>query len=335
MSNSFFSRAPDIPSNYNIYLGVWTNWSRGPVFGATLTLDKTKGTLLISFTAFFVTIVAARFWRVACFIIHQKLSDPDYRDALYHQCQAIFRNSLSSESGLWSFIQISWAWRHLAKRSLSRTIPLIVFATSCLIVFSLASGFSSSISTAIGNEVLLDGTNCGIVDYAILSAYDLQQTRSPWRSDIYTNAASYAQQVYSPNRTSVLQNGAFVRRTLNTIKNSEATCPFKNGLCRSSTSNLHLDTGLVDICNDFGINLPRDECFSYRQVTHCAPLETKGRSEQTEFHNLRNYTGYSYGPIITPKGVKRKSNYTIIIKDVDAQDTYQGDSAIFSGYGLT
>jgi hypothetical protein len=44
----------DSTVEYPVYLGVWTNWSRGPVFGSTLTLDRTNASLLIAFVAFFV-----------------------------------------------------------------------------------------------------------------------------------------------------------------------------------------------------------------------------------------------------------------------------------------
>lgn len=51
---------------YSVHLGTWINWSRGRVMGATLTLDRRDGNLLIAFTAVFVGIVTERFWRIAC-----------------------------------------------------------------------------------------------------------------------------------------------------------------------------------------------------------------------------------------------------------------------------
>jgi hypothetical protein len=37
--------------------------------GATLTLDRRDGNLLIAFTAVFVGIVTERFWRIACMLV--------------------------------------------------------------------------------------------------------------------------------------------------------------------------------------------------------------------------------------------------------------------------
>lgn len=51
---------------YSVHLGTWINWSRGRVMGATLTLDRRDGNLLIAFTAVFVGIVTERLWRIAC-----------------------------------------------------------------------------------------------------------------------------------------------------------------------------------------------------------------------------------------------------------------------------
>ena len=48
------------PSTYEVYLGAWTDWSRGRVLGATLTLSRGDGTLLIAFLAFYVAIVGTR-----------------------------------------------------------------------------------------------------------------------------------------------------------------------------------------------------------------------------------------------------------------------------------
>ncbi|TGJ84886.1 hypothetical protein E0Z10_g3891 [Xylaria hypoxylon] len=275
MADAFFSGSIDDPSSYKVHLGIWTNWSRGPVFGATLTVDRRQGSLLISFTAFFVTVVASRFWRIICLILHRKLSSAENRDALHHQRQAIFRNSSSSGSGLWSLMQISWAW---------------------------PSGFSSSISTAIGNEVLIDGTNCGYIDIPSLDVLDVQRVLEPWQSKITNNAAGYAQQVYSPNRTGVFGNTVFVKKRLNTISNSEAPCPFKDN----------------------------DQSILYRVVTHCAPLDTEGRSEPTEHLGISNYTGYKYGP----STFTENSNYTLIIRDTYSQNIAQTNGFAFSGYGL-
>lgn len=90
----------DLSLQYNVYLGVWTDWSRGLVLGATLTLDRQQANLLIAFTASFVVFVGSRFWRIICLVLHQVYSTSNLRDALHHQRQVLLRNSGSSDSGL-------------------------------------------------------------------------------------------------------------------------------------------------------------------------------------------------------------------------------------------
>lgn len=62
---------PDAASTvkYSIQLGTWVNWSRGRVMGATLTMNRVDGNLLIAFTAVFVGIVTERIWRIACMLV--------------------------------------------------------------------------------------------------------------------------------------------------------------------------------------------------------------------------------------------------------------------------
>lgn len=78
---------PDGEAHFDVYLGVWTNWSRGRILGATLTLERTYGLLLLSFTATFVGFVASRSWRIITLVLHRIYSTPEPRDALHHQRQ--------------------------------------------------------------------------------------------------------------------------------------------------------------------------------------------------------------------------------------------------------
>ncbi|KAF2969823.1 hypothetical protein GQX73_g3789 [Xylaria multiplex] len=305
---------------YGVQLGVWTNWSRGSVLGATLTLNRQYGSLLIAFTAFFITIVATRFWRVACSFVHRRLSVAEPRDALHFQRQAIFRNSTSSESALWSLLRILWAWRRLNHRYFARTLPSISFAAICLLAFAFASGFSSSISTAIGDEVLLDGTHCGFLDFTTLKTDQITQIFDPWQASTVTNGVNYASQVYSRgSRTGVFDSTVFVQRTLSTGMNNKASCPFKDYLCRSNSSNLVLDSGFIDIGYDLGLNLQPDRTMLYRQILHCAPLVTEGREKKTTLNDRPNYTTYSYGGAHLIIATNESTNYTFTVKDIESQ----------------
>lgn len=314
---------------YEVQLGTWINWSRGRIMGATLTLNRTEGNLLIAFTAFFVGLVSSRFWRIACFVAHRVYSTPEPRDALHHQKQAILRNSASADSGLWALCQLAWTWRGTATRCVIRTFPAILTSAFCLVAFTTAGGFSSQISSGIGNEVLIKGDNCAIVLLDVVDAPVGMNLSVPWQSNAVNNAANYAQQCYctpGPDTPGMFDCTSFATPNLPTIVNQKAPCPFQNGLCRSNDSNLVLDTGYIDTNKHLGINLPPGQNIQFRSVLQCAPLITEGH-EWNATGVRENFTRYDYGQFYlgTP-------NYTYEVQSLEYQ--YHGqDGSKFSTIG--
>jgi hypothetical protein len=259
--------------------------------GATLTLSRADGNYLLSFTALFISLVSARFWRILCFIAHKKFSTPEPRDALHHQRQAILRNSASPLSSLWTILQLVWTWRRVADRLLARAMPVIITAALCAAALTLAGGFSSQLLTGTGNEVLLDGSSCGILDPGRNGSRTAIMTH---QSNQLFNAANYAQQCYSVNTSRAFDCTKFVQPTLTSIIDRNAPCPFENGICRSNVSNIYLDTGHIDTNKFLGINSPATQRILFRSTLRCAPLETQNYS-----HNITlpagNFTRYYYG----------------------------------------
>lgn len=278
---------------YGVQLGMWTNWSRGRVLGATLSLSREDGNYLLSFTAFFIGLVSSRFWRILCFTLHNSFSTSKPRDALYHQQQAILRNSDSADSGLLVFCQLAWAWRKTAKRAFVRVLPVIATAAFSAVAFTIAGGFSSSISTGVGNDVLLDGSNCAFVNtgYSDVKAASVLQ---PYLSRQSNSAANYAQQCYSTNTSGMFDCGTFVKARIPSSVDNQTPCPFAEGLCQSD-ANLRLDTGYIDSHKHFGLNAPPGERITFRTVLQCAPLVTEGFTNNTS-NSAGNYTTYDYGP---------------------------------------
>ncbi|KAK3987992.1 hypothetical protein QBC44DRAFT_371494 [Cladorrhinum sp. PSN332] len=279
----------------NIYTGIWVNWSRGPILGSTLTLTRGRGNLLIAFTAFFVAFISTRFWRVICFALHRYYSTPQARDGIYHQRQALLRNSSSPEWGFWTFSQLGWAWRRSSQsRSFLRILPAASAAALCACGFALAGGFSSQISTGISDEVLMDGKHCGWLNSVhVASSPDTASViMAEWAKRV-NNAANYAQQCYSPHGPGSTCNSFAVPR-LEMSVNNEAPCPFENDICRSNSSNIAIDSGLIDSHEHLGQNAPKDQRLLFRHVTQCAPLKTEGYSSIYR-GSISNYTLYHYG----------------------------------------
>ena len=59
-----------ITSN-DIFTGLWTNWAKGSVFGATITIPSGTGAILTAVLAIFVQLAANHIWHLASYIIHR------------------------------------------------------------------------------------------------------------------------------------------------------------------------------------------------------------------------------------------------------------------------
>lgn len=265
-------------SNYEIVTGFWTNWSRGLVFGQTLTLTRRDGDLLIAFIALFVTIVGTSFWRIVCFGLHTTFSTDSTRDGVYHQRQAILRNSANGASGLCRFASAMWAWRNRDSKPFRRIGPLIVFTTLFIFAFGVASGFSSKVSTGVGNEVLIQTPDFGISVGKNLTWAQTLKIWYPLYSRTVLSHSTYAQQCYT-NDTSTANCNKYVKPRLDARIQRNASCPFDADMCKLPDQNVLLDTGLLDFNDDFGVNLPPKWRFQYRQTMHCAPIVTDGYKE--------------------------------------------------------
>lgn len=289
-----------------VYTGVWINWSHGKFFGRTLTVKRQDGDLLIAFVALFVTVVGTSFWRISCFAIHYYYSSEAPQDGVYHQRQAILRNSANSASGLWHLVRTVWAWRKNGTTTVTRVCPVIAHAVLCLGVFGAASGFSSKVSTSVGNEVLISSARFGVPNTTNLPNIDMMTKVFPLRSKQLRSYNRYAEQCYT-NQSSLAGCDTFVKPYLASQVNRNAHCPFKSHICRSHNQNILLDTGLLDISDDFGMNVPPSQRFQFRVVTHCAPLKTEGYKKSfpvmekslpeadTNYKTIPAYVEYVYG----------------------------------------
>ena len=286
--------------DHGVYIGVWTNWSRGRVLGSTLTLTRRNGDLLVAVLAFFVTFVFTRLWRILCVILHHQSSSDRPRGALYHQRQAAFRNAASPDTALAVFSQIIWAWRrgctkvHVVK---VLGIPLLI-AAACLSGSILASTFSSRVSSAVGDDVLLRGDMCGWINGSHDRVRQSQEAYLiPWVSSETIAAANYARECYSVNPGGVLSCNTFPKANLaHKIQvDSDHECPWGGDICVQEKSNLRIDSGLIDSNDDLGMNAPPDRGFQYRLVLQCAPIKTEGYTSTFNFSTDRSSTRYHYG----------------------------------------
>ncbi|KAI1264348.1 hypothetical protein F5Y18DRAFT_417705 [Xylariaceae sp. FL1019] len=278
--------------SYPVHLGVWINWSRGPAFGSTLTLRRRDGEFLTALTAFFIAYVATRFWRIACFVLHRVASTSVPQDAIYHQQQAILRNASSPEDGMRLLFKLMWTGRRF--RNPFRPLPALVIASFSVIGFTIAGGFSSTISSSVGNEVLLRSSHCGYINEGQAQRESELFPLFVYGSQKINSAGNYAQQCYSSNATGLLDCSRFVSKEIVPTVDANASCPFRDELCRDNHSNIVVDSGYIDSHVHLGLNSPEKERILTRNVLHCAPLATEGYTSQANT-TLQNVTQYHYG----------------------------------------
>ncbi|KAI0150240.1 hypothetical protein GGR57DRAFT_514510 [Xylariaceae sp. FL1272] len=328
----------------NVYLGRWTNWSRGPILGQTLTTTKAGGNLLIAFTAVFVGFVGARLWKVVSLVIHRSYSTQAPKSTLHYQSQIILRNSSSAESSFSALVRLLWAWRKSRTRHLIRLVLLILLSAILFAAFTIAGGFSANISTAAGDEVLLKTDHCGPVAVTPANLEERSLIAARYAEET-NNAANYAQQCgISSSGTSMGCNKYVVPRLPVAVMNNKAVCPFHVSLCRKAESTMLLDTGYLDSNDHLGLNRPGDLRFEWRYVLQCTPLQTDGYTSHT-FADSRASTTvsascgnllmlhYSYRASDTFGGQVLASSDMIPIPELQRQD---GDVSIafLSGQGV-
>jgi hypothetical protein len=237
-------------------------------------------------------------------MLHRYLSSSDPEDGLYHQRQAILRNSDTAQDGAWRLLMSMFAWRsgRRASKPITRLLPIIVFAFLLSAAFGVASIFSSRVTSEIVNEVLLKGTRCGTIDSSKGAENDLLTLLMPYYSEGANRHLVYGQKCYNNLTTDTDGCNLYIKPQLPLFSDRNASCPFKNNICKSETGNLVLDTGYLDSNADLGINAPPNERFQVRFVHQCAPIKTRGHMTPFNDSDYGAVMRYNYGQVATVTG---------------------------------
>ncbi|KAF6821901.1 hypothetical protein CPLU01_12349 [Colletotrichum plurivorum] len=248
-----------------IHTGLWIDWTHGRVAGATITLSARDGAFLLAFVATFVTMVAARTWRMVSFVCHKALASGGKHDGLYYQRQLILRNTPTPVSAAWLFLQQAWHWRRVADRSLRRTLPWAVGGLLYVGLFALAAIFSSKISDAATEFRLLEPTGCG---WYLPSDDNAPQEKATSDNLI---ALAYSRQCYwnEPGLACDILPVKSIGYT-----NYSVDCPFRSDVCKGAKS-IRMETDRIDSHVHLGINAPKHDRIEYQRQTTCSPLVTQ------------------------------------------------------------
>jgi hypothetical protein len=272
--------------------GLWTNLDQGNIMGKTITTDSTTGAIVIALTAVLSTMGRRRpphyidrilihvgtsyLWSIFLFIYHQIRADGRPADGLFRQQQALLRTLLPPSSLMAETTKLWWFWRRKNDKVLIRSLIQFLLATSCTIGF-IAAGIASSFVVSNSDlEVLVRSPLCGTIH--ISSSVDASRN---YITAVKTAAIAYAEECYQ-NRTLLNARCKAYIRPRTSFTTEQAACPFDHEFCiaHSSVANsaIALDSGLVDINDGFGFNLPTEDRVSYRRRTTCTVLPLEGRT---------------------------------------------------------
>lgn len=270
-------------TNTVVYTGFRTNRALGQIKGSTLTLSAEYSAFLIAFVALFVKFVGGQLWSTLTFLASIKRSSPRPEDGLYHQQQAVLRNTSQPTVFVWDMLKLSWFWKGTATKSRARTLGFIASSVAYIGAFAIAGIFSSKVASNNSEVMLVPVANCGIWHYPYWLLYDNTTSFSEYnaqRTSFWANINELARQTHvyvsqcfnstgdhSPNACLPYGSNAISWTT-----DLNATCPFDADMCIAPA--ISFDSGFLSTRTHLGVNT-RDS-IEYRRVTTCAPIATEG-----------------------------------------------------------
>lgn len=282
-------------AGFQIYTGVWVNWSRGKLLGSTLTLSTSHGGLLSAFLAIFISLAGIAFWRITSFTLHQLRAGKTSSDGLHHQQQLIFRNTGTASGAFWQMLQLPKFWRNNSNSPWLRTLPIALLALSNVVVFAVAAIFSSEVTKAPGKGVLIQSPNCGRLEFDSLDNGFTGVIQAAYNTVILngtTEAAAYTRNCYGDDANGLRCN-RYVQTKIPWRTNVNASCPFDDELCFfGKTGAMEMDTGPIDSHYALGINVPKEYRITYRKVSTCSPIRTSRKYRSVWNDTNPNHIAY-------------------------------------------
>ncbi|KAE9375831.1 hypothetical protein N431DRAFT_370723 [Stipitochalara longipes BDJ] len=288
-------------TNSTVFIGTWVNWSRGRIYGSTLTLPAQNAAILIAALALFIRFTGTKLWSILCFVTHQLGTTRRPQDGMYHQLQATLRNNGSDAGTVWQVAKIAWIWRAPRSKSFRKSLSLMLLGIIHLMVFS-AAGLLSFRLTTVQDEVLVRSLNCGpwfmnTSAPALLTLTELTDYKIH-RNANFQLTKQYVQDCTNGSHSST-ECSTFKSLGLNYVTTKHAPCPFSDEMCLGPPNTAaSFDTGFIDSCLDLGINAEIEDRVQLRKTMTCSPITTNGFFQNGTFTldgQEYSYASLSYG----------------------------------------
>lgn len=284
--------------------------------GATLTLPRQWGVILIAFMALFIRFAGSHLWNIVCFVIHQIRATPDDHCDTHRQIQVILRSETSESRVLKDMIKIGWNRRHVPPATLCTYIPLLCITGLHMLAISAAGLFSSRVITT-NNEALVRSPLCGwlteVSRFNLLSddsELDTAKILLVMGRYSYQQSLIYARACYGQEYNGYSSIcSSFVQPQIHTTVNSSAPCPFAPVACDGPA--ISVDTGFIDSDRHLGVNTHKNDRISVKKVATCAPLRSERYSngwipnpygdEAPLSNSSTSFQTYTFGSNIHPE----------------------------------
>jgi hypothetical protein len=286
-------------SSNQVQTGIWHNNSNPGAYATSLTIDVRTGAFLIAGLATFVTMVGGRFWAIVAFAIHQLRTTPADRDGIYHQQQAIYRNTSTGLGVIWLLLRVTWAWRGLAERNALCFFAFALPPLLCFAAFVAASVLSARVAAPsyAASAVRVRPENCGFLAFPAPDDPQYngllgEPAYGKWSNMKSREATNYARTCSGNSSSALTACNIFPVRALPYKTRTDAPCPFKGGRCALGENGaFELETQWIDSHQHLGINaIPSDRIF-FRKATACSVIKIDDLTEsyQSAGFNVFNY----------------------------------------------
>jgi hypothetical protein len=168
-------------------------------------------------------------------------------------------------------LKLGWTWRRRTRRPLLQTFYLVVLAAWFTAATIAASIFSSLVVDSSSLIVLVDSPQCSWITSDAITSY---------MPAVMTAASNQMRQCYRDREAIEPMDPApdacqeDLRANI-TSDGRKAACPFNSSVCEQGAT-VSMDTGLLDLNDAYGSDLPENDRVQFRKMTTCAPLSLDG-----------------------------------------------------------
>ncbi|KAF1915506.1 hypothetical protein BDU57DRAFT_452145, partial [Ampelomyces quisqualis] len=253
----------------------WINREQGDILGQTLTVETRTGTIIVALLTILASVGTAQLWNIFTFLYHQYSANGKDADGLFWQHQALLRTMPAPTALMAETLKLSWAWRSKTPRAFLRcSIPFLL--ALCFAIASIAAGISTAFAIDSSNiEILVNSPLCGRFNYTKVYA---SRSTSTLLASIKANVDTYASNCYqdNPSLPAPCRN-TFTRSNIS-FRAEPAPCPWNTTMCpKGDLPALLMDSGMLDLRDHFGLNLPPGETVKIQKKTTCNVLPIDNR----------------------------------------------------------